>query len=83
MIKLKPTSRIGKRLLERTGSTTVGSPKDTPQSSHDVGDNGGPRQRMGWSFGKRLRTVDPDVVSFTGEDPRGRDWPATPPSEGG
>lgn len=35
MIKLKATSRIGKKQLERTGSTTVGDPLETPRSSND------------------------------------------------
>lgn len=35
VIKLKSTSRIGKKQLERTGSTTVGDPLETPRSAND------------------------------------------------
>lgn len=76
MIKLKETSRLGRKLKDRTGSTTVGSPDETPNSSHDVGDNGGPRTYASYLF-SRPRYVDPSVVSFLGEDPRERDWPSS------
>lgn len=35
MIKLKATSRLGKRHVERTGTTLVGDPMETPRSAND------------------------------------------------
>lgn len=75
MIKLKETSRLGRKLKERTGSTTVGSPGDEPASSTDVGANGPPKVRQELA---RPWTTNRDVVEATGDDPRGEGIPTGP-----
>lgn len=75
MIVLKETSRLGRKLKARTGSTVVGNAFDDPASSHDVGDTGPPRVRMSLS---RPWAVNHDAIAVLDEDPRGRGVPDRP-----